>query len=96
VTSFLDLFLAVILWNFFIFRFHVLCISTPFRLLSERSRRLKKAKSGVDTEGPLRLPEPESGKPGKWIATGVPSVSEHTTERLREYRPPVHEPPRES
>ena len=95
LTSFLDLFLAVILWNFFIFRFHVLWISTPFRLLSERSRRLKKLKTGIDTDGPLRLPEPEPGKPEKWIATGAPSVSEHTTERLREYRPPNHESPRE-
>lgn len=84
LTSFMDLFLAVILWNFFIFRFHVLWISTPFRLLSERSNRLKKLKAGTDTDKPLRLPEPV---PNQWIPSAMPSVSEHTTERLKDYRP---------
>ena len=41
VTSLVDLFLSIFLWNFFVLRFHVLWISTPFRLLSERSNRLK-------------------------------------------------------
>ena len=40
VTSLVDLFLSIFLWNFFVLRFHVLWISTPFRLLSERSDRL--------------------------------------------------------
>ena len=40
VTSLADLFLSIFLWNFFVLRFHVLWISTPFRLLSERSDRL--------------------------------------------------------
>ena len=84
LTSFMDLFLAVMLWNFFIFRFHVLWISTPFRLLSERSKRLKSIKAAIDTDQPLALPQPA---PSQWIPGAVPSVSEHTTERLREYRP---------
>ena len=94
LTSFMDVFLAVILWNFFMFRFQVLWMSTPFRMLSERSRRLKKLKAGVDTEGPLRLPAAE--KPEKWLSAEAPSVAEHTTERLREYRPPIQESPRKS
>ena len=84
LTSFMDLFLSVMLWNFFICRFHVLWISTPFRLLSERSKRLKNLKPGTDTDRPLALPEPA---PSQWIPGAAPSVSEHTTERLREYRP---------
>jgi hypothetical protein len=86
LTSFMDLFLAVILWNFFIFRFHVLWISTPFRLLSERSGRLKKLKAGIDTDAPLRLPEPAQNQ---WISGAAPSVSEHTTDLLQEYRSPA-------
>jgi len=86
LTSFTDLFLAVLLWNFFIFRFHVLWISTPFRLLSEKSKR-GKSKTGVDTKKPLHLPQPAAKQ---WISGGAPSVSEHTTERLQEYRPVQH------
>lgn len=88
LTSFMDLFLAVILWNFFSLRFHILLFSTPFRLLSERSRRQKKEKAGIDTDAPLSLPEPV---PGEWISGAAPSVSEHTTEMLQEYRTPARE-----
>jgi hypothetical protein len=83
LTSFMDLFLALILWNFFSLRFHILLFSTPFRLLSERSNRQKKLKQGNDTGAPLRLPEPPAEN---WITGTPPSVSEHTTEMLKEYR----------
>jgi hypothetical protein len=86
LTSFVDLFLALFLWNFFMLRFQILWISTPFRLLSERSNRLKSLKAGIDTDKPLRLPEPF---PERWIASATPSVSEHTTERLKDYRAPA-------
>ena len=85
VTSLVDLFLSIFLWNFFILRFHVLWISTPFRLLSERSNRLKSLKAGVNTGEPLRLPEPQQRQ---WVAGSMPSVSEHTTEHLQEYIAP--------
>ena len=85
MTSFLDLFLAVVLWNFFVFRFHILWISTPFRLLSERSRRQKKEKIRINIEPPLSLPEQ---LPENWVSGSAPSVSEHTTDRLQEYRIP--------
>ena len=88
LTSFIDLFLAVVLWNFFVLRFHILWISTPFRLLSERNSRQKSLKSAVDTGNALRLPE---RFPQQWVAGAMPSVSEHTTERLKEYRPPLHD-----
>jgi hypothetical protein len=83
MTSFVDLFLSVFLWNFFMLRFQILWISTPFRLLSERSKRLKGLKSGVDTGKPLSLPEPVSDQ---WIPGEIPSVSEHTTELLADSR----------
>lgn len=93
LTSFVDLLFSVLLWNFFMLRFHILWISTPFRLLSERSNRLKKLKAGTDTDAPLKLPEPVHNE---WIAGAMPSVSEHTTERLKEYRPPAQKSSTES
>ena len=89
LTSFLDLFLAVVLWNFFVFRFHILWISTPFRLLSERSRRLKKEKLRIGTERSVMLPDELKED---WISGPAPSVSEHTTDRLQEYRMPNQKP----
>lgn len=88
LTSFIDLFLSLVIWNVFTVRFNILLFSTPFRLLSERSGRLKNSKAGIDTDAPLRLPEPLQNQ---WIPGAVPSVSEHTTERLQEYRPPTRE-----
>lgn len=84
LTSFIDLFLSLFLWNFFLLRFQILWISTPFRLLSERSR-LKSLKAGVGTDKPLSLPEPVANQ---WLSGAGPSVGEHTTERLQEYLPP--------
>ena len=88
LTSFVDLFLSLVIWNVFTVRFNILFFSTPFRLLSERSSRLKNSKAGIETDAPLRLPEPA---PNQWLPGVAPSVSEHTTERLREYRPPTQE-----
>lgn len=81
-TSLVDLFLSLVIWNVFTVRFQILWISTPFRLLAERSNRLKKSRAVIDTDAPLRLPEHE---PGEWVPIAAPSVSEHTTERLQEY-----------
>ena len=87
VTSFVDLFLALFIWNVFTFRFQILWISTPFRLLAERSSR-QKLKAAIDTDAQLKLPEPVANQ---WRPDSVPSVSEHTTEHLQEYRPPARE-----
>lgn len=84
LTCFVDLFLSLLLLSFFNLRFHILWISTPFRLLSERSNRLKKLKGEIDADAPLRLPEPAQNQ---WLPGAPPSISEHTTERLQEYRP---------
>jgi len=88
VTSFIDLFLALIIWNVFTFRFNILLFSTPFRLLSERSDRLKNIKPGIDTIDPLRLPE---SSPNQLFTEAPPSVSEHTTEMLGRYQPQAKE-----
>lgn len=88
LTSFVDLFLSLIIWNVFTVRFNILLFSTPFRLLSERSNRLKGLKAGTDTAAPLSLPEP---LPNQWLPGSAPSVSEHTTERLQQYQPPMQE-----
>lgn len=93
LTSFVDLFLSVVIWNVFTVRFNILLFSTPFRLLSERSRRLKNSRAGIDTDEPLRLPEPVQNQ---WISGVAPSVSEHTTEQLQEYRPPTQKSSSES
>ena|SRR5260370_1152574 len=85
LTSLVDLFLSLIIWNVFTVRFYVLLFSTPFRLLSERSSRLKGLDAGPDTAAPLSLPEP---LPSRWLPDSVPSVSEHTTERLQQYQAP--------
>lgn len=85
-TSLIDLFLAVVIWNVFSFRFQILWISTPFRLLAERSGR-QKLKAAVDTDAQLKLP----GPPERWVSDSPPSVSEHTTEIFQDYRPPARE-----
>jgi hypothetical protein len=87
VTSFVDLFLSLVIWNVFTFRFQILWISTPFRLLAERSSR-QKLKAAIDTDAQLKLPQPVAGQ---WSPGSMPSVSEHTTEHLQDYRPPARE-----
>ena len=87
-TSLVDLFLALLIWNVFTFRFQILWISTPFRLLAERSNR-QKAKAANNTDAQLKLTEPG---PGRWSLDPAPSVSEHTTEIIQDYRPPAREP----
>lgn len=89
VTSLVDLFLSLVIWNVFTFRFQVLWISTPFRLLAERSSR-QKARAAIDTDAQLKLPEPATDR---WVsgAESAPSVSEHTTELFQDYRPPARE-----
>jgi hypothetical protein len=87
-TSFVDLFLALFIWNVFTLRFQILWISTPFRLLAERSKRLKNSRAVIDTDAPLRMPD---NSPNKWLSAAAPSVGEHTTERLKEYQPAPRE-----
>lgn len=84
LTSLVDVFLAVMIWVIFVIRIYVLAISTPFRLLSERSKRLKSMKESSEKATPRGLPE---ALPDQWVRGSVPSVSEHTTEILQRYQP---------
>ena len=81
LTSFVDMILFTLMWNILPLRFMILLISTPVRLLSERTSRHKTATAGLEEQKPASLPEPPDRD---WIVDSVPSVSEHTTERLRE------------
>ena len=85
LTSLVDIFLAAMIWIVFVIRLYVLGISTPFRLLSERSKRLKSKSDGLGKATPRGLPE---ASPDQWVAGPVPSVSEHTTEILQRYQQP--------
>jgi hypothetical protein len=83
-TSFVDMFLSILMWNVFVLRWDILLVSTPFRLLSERSKR-RKLKQAAVTEEQLGQKLPE-GTPPRWLPGSVASITEYTTERLQEYR----------
>ena len=88
VTSFVDLILFSLMWNLLPLRFLILLISTPVRLLSERSSRQKTAPAELEERQVARLPEAPQRE---WSPDSVPSVSEHTTEMLLESRQPTQE-----
>lgn len=76
VTSFLDLLLFILMWNIFPLRALLLLISSPFRLLSERSR--ERRSSNLEVEG-YRPPELNEPVPGQMLPEMIPSVTEDTT-----------------
>jgi hypothetical protein len=82
VTTLMDLFLFMVMWNVLPLRFIILLISSPFRLLTNRAHRHKQEIAPIEVEA---RPALESGAPERWLAGTVGSVSEHTTERLRDY-----------
>ena len=88
LTLFVDLILFSLMWNVLPLRFLILLISTPVRLLSERSSRQKAASVELEEQPLLGLPEaPHS----EWQSDSVPIVSEHTTEMLQDVRPTTQE-----
>jgi hypothetical protein len=93
-TSFVDLFLSILMWNVFGLRLDILLVSTPFRLLSERSKRRKMKKaSGTEEQLPRKLPE---ATPARWLPGSVASITEYTTERLQEYGQTTRDRPSET
>lgn len=88
LTSFVDMILFSLMWNILPLRFLILLISTPVRLLSERSSRQKAASVQLEEQPFPRLPE---GPRLEWQPDPVPSVSEHTTEMLQDLRPVTQE-----
>jgi hypothetical protein len=81
LTCFADFLLSFLMWNALTVRFQILLISTPFRLLIERSNRQKSLTTEFEEQATLNLPAATN----KELLPGpVVSVSEHTTERLQE------------
>jgi hypothetical protein len=83
VTSLVDMILFCLMTNVLPFRFITLVISTPIRLLTQRGKRHKRMSPIVPERGELV----SEGASEKWLS-GVPSVSENTTDRLEGVREP--------
>jgi hypothetical protein len=84
LTSLVDMLLFCLMFSLIPPRFLILLISTPVRLLSERSSRQKAAPAELEEHELPRLPEAPKAE---WKYDSVPSVSEHTTDMLRDFRP---------
>lgn len=84
LASFMDMIMFFLMWNVFPLRLLILMISTPVRLLSERSKYQKSAAGELAGEKVLDLSEP---LPQKWLSGTVVSVAEHTTVKLVERDP---------
>lgn len=83
VTSFVDIILFFLIWNILPLRFLILLISTPFRLILQRSKQ-----PGIST-GELndnRALNPAERSSNRWVPGSFPSVSEHTTRELEGYQ----------
>ena len=83
LTTFWDFLIASLMWNVLPFRFLILIITSPFRLLHERSERQKTIEGELVEGQQQQLPPVQ---PGDFLSEQPSSVSEHTTERLKEYR----------
>lgn len=83
LTTLWDFLIASLMWNVLPIRFLILLITSPFRLLQERSESRKISKQPTEDYQPPQLEPAQTDD----IASQQPSsVSEHTTERLKEYR----------
>jgi zinc-ribbon domain len=81
LTSLIDTILISLMWNIFPLRFLILLISSPIRLLYERSNRQKLTKAEIGERTAIKESATEINKiPPKPVA----SVSEHTTARLQD------------
>jgi len=83
MTSFMDLILFSLMWNILPLRFLMLLISSPIRLLSQRSRRQSIVTGEIVTEEPRELPR---AVPQQWVIGEVSSIGESTTKSLEEHR----------
>lgn len=83
LTALADMVLFSLMWNIFPLRFLFLLISSPIRLLNERSNRQKATKVEIEEQAALKLPATATNE---MLPKSVGSISEHTTERLQEYQ----------
>lgn len=79
LTSLIDILLFTLMWNLLPLRFVILLISTPFRLLSERSKDKRHEDLQVEAYEPPELSTPAAQK---WLSESVVSVTENTTVNL--------------
>ena len=80
LTSLVDLLLFSMMWNFLPLRFLILLISTPFRLLSERSKHENQEER--PPVGDYKSPDLLEPASRLWLNESVPSVTESTTLNL--------------
>lgn len=80
ITSLVDLFLFMLMWNFLPLRFLILLISTPFRLLAERGEHNKQEEPFAE---PYKAPELTEPAHQPSLSDPIPSVTENTTVNLR-------------
>lgn len=83
VTSLYDMVLFMLMWNIFPLRFLMLSFAAPFKLLSRRREEQRTITAEVVTNEPLRLPE---AMPEQWAIDAGASISEHTTQSLKEHQ----------
>ena len=83
LTSMVDILLFTLMWNLLPLRFLILVISTPFRLMSERSKQEREPKF-VQGYQPPELAEPAAQM---WLDDSAPSVIENTTRQLENRTP---------
>jgi hypothetical protein len=81
LTALIDMLLFTLMWNIFPIRFLILLISSPFRLLNERSNRQKIITAEIEKQTPFKLPPQATGE---MLPESVASIVEDTTKRLQE------------
>jgi len=83
LTSLIDTILISLMWNIFPLRFLILLISSPIRLLNERSNRQKLTKAEIGERTAIKQSATEINE---MLPKPVASISEHTTAKLQEYQ----------
>ena len=89
VTSFVDIILVSLMWNLLPLRFLILIISSPFRLMAERSRNERNEPKLATGYVPPQLEQPEARM---WRDELPPSVTEGTTTLLETHTSPRSAP----
>jgi hypothetical protein len=80
LTSLIDMILFSLMWNIFPLRFLILLISSPFRLLNERSNRQKIAEPWPEEQTALNPPTTATNE---ILPNPAASITEQTTGLLK-------------
>jgi hypothetical protein len=79
LTSLMDMILFSLMWNIFPLRFLILLISSPVRLLYERSNRQKITKTEIEEQRALKPPATATNE---MLPQSAASATERTTDLL--------------